>query len=291
MIWYYSLRPSDTAKTIHFHLYDTVYDQCTYEGDDKHSSRRHRLQRNGTQQMSLIQTCREVYQEAVQYLYEDSKFTLVLLAGLARPKDSLKTKHCIGRLESCQDLFGRMRHVTIVIQPGRKPKTSKFTARIAVLLKLIDYGRHFSHFCLQFNWHWAMSDCDPEDKRRREIYEACHPLREALMVRRNAIVKISTDRDTRGLLSIDSVASAGLGKVNLLPWHQDFVSSICKDNVLAAKCLERGAFSDRSVEPDQSSSGERTTVARWALILLSTPVTIPWAVGETLLRKKYKGEW
>jgi hypothetical protein len=118
IIWEFTLAPPVDSRPAHFHIYDRVYDSCTYEHPDCPMSTHRKNARRKAQQTSLLLTCRSVYEEALPWLYNHSAFKLVIFAGSARPKKSLKSKHCIGKLDDCKRVFQLMRSIHIVVQPG-----------------------------------------------------------------------------------------------------------------------------------------------------------------------------
>lgn len=144
-----TLSPPQGAKQPHFHIYDDVYDSCLYctqLNDQKYFRRR-------PVQISLLLTCRQAYEEAKFFLWKHSKFTLVICAGNPRPKEEVYGRNCLGSITKCKDLFSRMRHVTLVVQPGKRPEATKYAARVTELLEAMDYCQHVQILCLHLNFH------------------------------------------------------------------------------------------------------------------------------------------
>ena len=179
-IWSFALSPSETTRArdrpaAHFHIYDTVYDGCTYiEVDSAYKARRRNLV-----QMSLLLTCRAAYTEALKFLYEDTDFTLVLFAGRPRPNDcfdNLSARNCIGTIEECKTFFTRMRKVTLVIQPGKQPDAEKYAARVEELLTAMDYCRKVKELCLHFAFRSIILSYDDGEERFQTIVRAFYAL-------------------------------------------------------------------------------------------------------------------
>jgi hypothetical protein len=80
-IWSLVFAERQDAQPAHLHIYDTIYDSCTYEPRDVVGEE---ARRAGTQ-TALLRTCRSAHDEAVRYLYEDARFDLIVFAGKARP--------------------------------------------------------------------------------------------------------------------------------------------------------------------------------------------------------------
>lgn len=198
-VWAYALAPADESASPHFHIYDDVYDSCTY----KARSPDDREQRTKPTQMSLLLTCRAIYYEALQHLYDQTHFTLVLFAGRPRPGRSLggeegfralfadekipgpniAQRNRIGSLKDCKAVFARMRYVTAVIQPGSKPDTNMYTTRIASFLAAIDYGTNLRYLSLHFNFYVFMLECKNGKERFDAILNAFHVLADPLRSR------------------------------------------------------------------------------------------------------------
>ena len=90
-IWAYTFCESREA---HFDIFDRIYDSCTYKVP---SLTRQYCRRNPVR-TSLLLTCRAAYVEAVQYLYDNTRFTLAVCAG-RRETEIVKDHHCLGRLQ------------------------------------------------------------------------------------------------------------------------------------------------------------------------------------------------
>jgi hypothetical protein len=138
IIWRYILEGPTNARPAHFHVYDRVsvtltssvrhrnfnhrfrFDSCTYASRKSAWANHQANSRHNIRQISLLLTCRTIYEEALCYLYENTKFQLVILPGLARPRHRLSNKHCIGKLQDCDAIFARMEHVHLTVQPGEQ---------------------------------------------------------------------------------------------------------------------------------------------------------------------------
>ena len=292
-IWAYALAPGDDAKSAHLHVYDKVYDCCTYDLTAKHE----REKRERPKQMSLLMTCRAIYEEALHFLYDTSDFTVVLCAGLARPRTDLKKKNCMGKMEDCRELFLRMRRLTIVVQPGsRQPDAPKYAARISSFLGLIDFGKKLRYLCLQFNFHHYMGGFF---ERRDTIRKAFKPLCESLLPTCQAgklkyVVKV---RDRRRNANVADVVRQEcheqLGPCEVVTWLQR-----PREHEWASPCLARGTYGQDFCETEQglrlklSVRQEKVVLGvAGALYFLTLPVSLPVSSIEYVKRKRYKGEW
>ena len=224
-IWEFAFAPPRYAKPAHFHVYDQVYDACTYQppngGVAKYRAELRKKQTN----IALLMSCRRIYQEALRYLYDDAKFTLVVFAGL--PREHCRRKHSdrcksLGKIRDCEKLLRAMRHLTLIIQPGKSPHTGLYTARINELLNVLDHGKHLLSLNLIFNYHLEINDEDPEHKRRRQIISALYPLRQQLTPR----------------------IAAGKCTLNILGWTDDVDSNNKDDPTLTQLLCTLGAVSE-----------------------------------------------
>ena len=303
-IWKYALTPPYEAGSAHFHLYDEIYDCCTYEHPQDTQKRQD--SRGHLVQMSLLVTWKAIYEETVQILYQNSDFTLVLFPGLARPRNHLSGKRCLGTPKKCGHLFQRMRRVTIIVQPGEKANTRKDISRIAELLKLIESGRRMSYLALQFNWQYRMHVHDANYKSREAIVKAFYPLKVALGPRLKAnkrkkvkelefVVKISMDPKASMQPSLYKLR-AGFGKeCQIIPCFMPFSTyDPTKTHVWGDGCLERGAFGARGgwVQARRSRIAQqrRTDTVVLDAYFLAWPVSFPVTLAACVNRKRYKGE-
>ncbi|KAK5723910.1 hypothetical protein LTR17_013839 [Elasticomyces elasticus] len=143
-IWSNVLHASTHPTTAHFHIYgDTIIDSCTYDGERAMYHRSYALR------TALLRTCRAVYEDAVQVLYDETHFDLVVLAGLPRPykvqdyagrSRKLSDRHVLGRLQECEVLLRRIRHATLIVQPGRKPDAQQYERGLLAFVQALDGG-------------------------------------------------------------------------------------------------------------------------------------------------------
>lgn len=248
-VWQYVLVRPRGGKKAHFHVYDDVYNSCTYEFYQGETSLYQLLRRYHPTRMSLLMTCRAIYNEALQFLYNNARFTLVLLPGFARPYYNVKFASCrrLGKLQECQAMFRRMRDVTIIVQPGVQPKTSKYTARIAELLQVLDFGRQARKLVLHFNGHEDMFHYDRDFERRGAILDAFKPLGPPLAAKLES-KKVQLElrvwsRDGSYHPKLFDLQEA-LGSVKIVEWHplyawRDNTGDFAYENTV---CLRRGAF-------------------------------------------------
>lgn len=159
IIYDYLFHADPRAKPAHFHIYDKVFDGCTYEdvpskwpkpGNDIHLRRQRGLK------TAILRTSHAVYQEAVQFLYDNTIFELILLPGLLRPDLGRGGyRNCLGKPGACKQLH-RMRHVKIVAQPGKCPDVPRYITRIKRFLEDIEYGTRLWSLALDFRFHCLM---------------------------------------------------------------------------------------------------------------------------------------
>lgn len=273
------LPPPESENKPHFHIYDTVYDSCTYGEPKTQALRKHR-QRNPTQQISLLLTCRAAYQEALQFLYDDAEFSLVLFAGRARPDEGVYGRNCLGSIADCGSVFARMRKVTLIIQPGRRPQTEKYVARIEEVLRTMHFCKEVKELTLHFNFHgefFTMEDCS---LRLERIMTAFHVLANkpaALTIQTCALYPFERFQELQ----------TALPGSELRRW--------CKVSE-ADDCLLRGLVGKQW--HSELPPTRRRQVAEWSMVLTVTagwfvffPVTIPLTARQFVKRKRDKGEW
>jgi hypothetical protein len=163
-IWREALRSAapDDPKPAHFHVYDDVYDSCTYDPQSCDRSKTPSI-------VSLLQTCRAIHNEAVPVLYESQHFQLVVCAGQARPdlitkhdnsehdsaSSNLRRRNCLGKLtgKTVATVFGRIRYATIIIQAGRQPNLDRYSKRIQILSAALGQGVNLRLLDVCFNIH------------------------------------------------------------------------------------------------------------------------------------------
>ena len=306
MIWEYALAPPHHAQAAHFHIYDEVYNGCTYRDHRTGSGRVQAENREHPKQMCLLLTCRAIYEEALHFLYDNSKFVLVVIGGLARPYHNLKTERCrmLGKIQDCQTLFRRMRDLTIIVQPGKRPITSDYTARIAELLKAVDFGRHADKLCLHFNFHSGMQKWDPNYERRGAIIKAFFPLGDHLATTlRSGKMKLNIMAWSSDGVTWDAefwmlYLELGFSGVEITAWNPLHSSSVSRkdENV---RCLRHGGFArdeyprySAPIRTRKEKRKEDVKVGIWMTVwILALPVSFPMTLGATIARRKIKGEW
>ena len=185
-IWEYVLEPQRDVPPAHFHIFDEVFDACTYQKPRNGVAFHRARHRKAQEHIALLMSCRRIYHEALHYLYDHAHFTFVVLAGRARqycsPKYYDRCKN-LGKIEDCTELFQRVRYLTIIIQPGKNPHVDLYNARVQRLLKTLDFGRNLAGLRLIFNWRLEIGDHDPHHDHRTKIVEALHPLKHQLTTR------------------------------------------------------------------------------------------------------------
>ena len=163
-IWAYVLTPLHKAKSAHFHIYDEVIDSCTYKADSMTGI--YGALGNEGQRCALLRTCHAIYNELVEQIYNGTHFELVLFGDRVRPdfiyywndemprvQMTVRSRDCnrLGKLSECS-LFTRMRHVTIIVQPGALPRVPAYTERVASLLSALDHSKSMRTLSIRFNF-------------------------------------------------------------------------------------------------------------------------------------------
>ncbi|KAK5705091.1 hypothetical protein LTR97_002205 [Elasticomyces elasticus] len=154
-IWSNVLHASTDPTTAHFHIYgDTIIDSCTYDGEKAMYHRSYALR------TALLRSCRAVYEDAVQVLYDETHFDLVVLAGLPRPykvqdyagrSRKLSDRHVLGSLQECEVQLRRIRHATLIVQPGRKPDAQKYEQGLIAFVQALKGGAHLRTLRIYLN--------------------------------------------------------------------------------------------------------------------------------------------
>lgn len=162
-IWEHVLAFAEDERPPHFHLYDKVYDSCMYRAQSKECAQKRREAYGHT---ALLRTCRVIYNEALPMLYKNTHFELVLFAGKARWKydlmwdtaplfnqheHDLVLRNNLGELARCPQLK-RIRHATVVVQPGESPDVKAYKKRIEDFLAAVAYGGGLKTFSIKFNF-------------------------------------------------------------------------------------------------------------------------------------------
>lgn len=308
-IWQLALAPLPSARPAHFHIYDRVYTSCTYVNHDSSDGRVRLWNRVNGKQMSLLLTCHRICNEAKSILWETSEFTLVVLAGRARPWLNVNRRNNLGQLEDCKQLFQRMRTVNLVVQAGKIPNAPKFAARIAEVLRVLDHGRRLTRLKLSFNFHQYMEMWDRNSQRKSTIVAAFEPLREHLRARRES--------SKLQLQIVVPSSSSGRSPDDLSTLH-DFLGLPAPDTWGPVSrverrlrwkgepkdlCQQRGAYGSEGAHRRQlhqsrprPTNGERVKegmvdMAYLATSVLLSPVVVPAAFGAIVYMKVIKGEW
>lgn len=170
-IWKYTLARDWSEPAPHFHIEDQVLHSCTdvaLISCEKSAGRRP----TGT---GLLLTCRAAYMEAVQFLYEQRHFTLVVVSSHSGPG----YKPCrtpLGTLDRWERLLSHMRYVTLIIQPGGRPRRQEFIGRIEKLLDAANYFWRARELCVHFNLHRGFMRDRGGAQRFQEIAQALCPL-------------------------------------------------------------------------------------------------------------------
>ncbi|KAK3697501.1 hypothetical protein LTR37_017447 [Vermiconidia calcicola] len=309
LVWQLALAPSPSGRPAHFHVYDKVHTSCTYVNHDSSDGRVRHWNRVNGKQMSLLLTCRAIQQEAQHFLWETSEFTLVVLAGSARPWVNVNRRNNLGQLKDCKELFLRMRTVNLVVQAGKIPNAPKFAARIVEVLRVLDFGQRLTRLKLSFNFHQYMEMWDRNSERKSTIVAAFEPLREHLrapMESGKLQLQIVAPSSSSGR-SPDDVSTVHdfLGLPEPDTWGP--VSRVERRVSWKGEpkdiCQQRGAYGSEGAHRRQlhqsrppPTNGERVKKELVDLAYLATsvflsPVVVPAAFGAIVYMKVIKGEW
>ena len=325
-IWVEVLRQPEGAKPAHFHIWDTVWDSCTYDPARIKQSRRARKSCLTT---ASLRTCHAIHDEAVQMLYENAKFELVVLPGRARPEElvknespalielrrNLEKRNCVGRLAECGGLLRRIRYATVVVQAGRHPDMKLYRKHVAKFLEVIDWGKKLKYMCVRFDLHAGM-----EPSGLAPMVEALLPLKDGQVADADKFRPMARRREVEVVANIcpnvDWDAAFvrqqldSLQHALQLPHHKvkvrGLVSSVAilgastaaDDIGTSACCLVRGVYGRKyyapSTPPKTTKQLKREKLLENAAgvfcVTVLSPITFVCVAVEYVKRKRDKGE-
>lgn len=290
-IWKEVLTRPEGAKPVHFHIYNKVYDSCTYDprtagpGPDRQQA----------VTTALLRTCHSIYDEAVQYLYDSAHFELVLLPGTARPsmivpgghpsgqvsRKNVEKRNCLGEISHCAELLRRVRRATVVLQPGAFPSVSPYRKRVEAFLQAIEYGEKLKELSIIFSVHWETDS--PQHSWIPGITRALLPLAaQPHDPRREGAIKAATHfHDEEKVKSVDNALAplrAAFGLASSKTFHT--TESV-------NPCLHRGAWGHPLPTHD---AGDLEIVCVIVAFVCLSAVTVPLAVLVERKRKRLKGQ-
>ncbi|KAK5137271.1 hypothetical protein LTR08_000241 [Meristemomyces frigidus] len=295
LIWELVLAPPPNAKPAHFHIYDDIWDSCTYEPQDL-EARMHSPRKAGLRS-ALLRTCSAIYSEAAQELYNNVQFELVLMAGHVRPDcvhdseygpgfhNNIEHRNRLGKLDQSILTFPRIRLATIVVQPCTAiPRVAAYTKRISKLLKALDYGSRTTQLTIKFNF----ADDTNVASVVAPIAKAFLPLADHGVAARRQLklvhyVPIHTTPDYDDAVAILHVALWPSGARTAVPTARDPRSTMSR----VGSCAVRGAHGKRTADP-LVTRGEKACYV--ALVVGTLPLFWPLWVRAYVRRKKAKGE-
>ncbi|EMC95184.1 hypothetical protein BAUCODRAFT_35177 [Baudoinia panamericana UAMH 10762] len=308
-VWRHVLESPTGSEPAHFHIYDRVVDSCTYSSYEKLNN--DWLRRQRTPVTSILRTCRVIYSEAIQILYDSTDFELVLLAGLPRPKhvsdgkrdrDNLYHRNGLGRPEQCKHMLQRIRRATIVLQPGESPSAVRYQRRLQDFFSAIDYGRHMEQLTVRINVGWrrgrkprySEQGSDALNIISKSLYPVISP--EPLsttMRKRRVTLSLPTDEHGRKQEALGVWLrllrfNVNNPELNIIDWQPQ------REHKGGSSCLARGAFGDQTWATDTSVRPATTVrlrdlipdVPMYLLVLALTPAILIWEAH----RKVEKGE-
>ncbi|KAK3631172.1 hypothetical protein LTR56_014876 [Elasticomyces elasticus] len=280
-IWSNVLHASTHPTTAHFHIYgDTIIDSCTYDGEKAMYHRSYALR------TALLRTCRAVYEDAVQVLYDETHFDLVVLAGLPRPykvqdyagrSRKLSDRHVLGRLQECEVLLRRIRHATLIVQPGRKPDAQKYEQGLLAFVQALAGGAQLRTLRIYLNIGRSVTGAVTPDGLR--TLKAATKILATQIVRKPSRERRTTVRRCESLAETDrdiGIARAILSHVLEAEDRDDPLPFVTKDDI----CLARGLSSPDPSLHQLSSLGvwERRAkeIGMGAFMVVTSPIWVPW---------------
>ncbi|KAK4548028.1 hypothetical protein LTR36_010748 [Oleoguttula mirabilis] len=314
-------RPED-AKPAHFHVYDEVYDSCTY---DPLSAAVESHARKVAEKTALLRTCQAIYAESVQYLYDSADFELVLLPGRARPEriyrddgpsrkgldhNLAKRNGPVGKLGDCGALLRRIRRATIIVQPGHSPDVKAYRRRIEDFLAVIANGEKLRYLCVKLNVHAAM---DLHRQRGFEVMiDALKPLGQRTpqgpsgqCLEREVVLAPGVHSSALPTRGYDETFERGIDSLQLaLGVPDEKVRYWCstgrhysRESERREQCILRGASGRLHWPPLRARpkwEKRRQAVEDWVgmavCLTVALPVVAPMAVVKYVQRKRDKGE-
>ncbi|KAK3117425.1 hypothetical protein LTR53_001264 [Teratosphaeriaceae sp. CCFEE 6253] len=252
-----------SASHPHFHIYDCVLTSCTYDPSPPATPRSTRA----LARTALLRTSKLVCAEATETLYETTYFDLVIVAGHARPHGvkcertgavvRLRDRTSLGTLAQCGALLRRIRHATLVIQPGRKPNPKRYAERVVAVLQAMGGGVNLRTLGIKFNiGHSVVVDVNaasvngltklvlhPEGLEALDLVFAAFDAQLVPRVGRRVDIKVvgGPDRDgaiDQGIADLFSVLGLGVPQVGPgVAGGSPFVGETRE-----VRCLKRGAL-------------------------------------------------
>ncbi|KAF2773176.1 hypothetical protein EJ03DRAFT_348212 [Teratosphaeria nubilosa] len=180
-IWDYALSLRGNSRVVHFHIYNHVYNCCTYSGRSTEPPDASSELNRAT---GLLRTCKAIYEEAVPLLYKQVRFELVLFSGRVRPevpnvlrgtKEESWKDSKIGKVKRCAT-FALMNDITIVLQPALYLDSRQYERRIASLLKALNFGQNASKLALIFNIPGPSDNITAAERWAASVVQALMPL-------------------------------------------------------------------------------------------------------------------
>ncbi|KAK5122152.1 hypothetical protein LTR85_004398 [Meristemomyces frigidus] len=278
-IWAYTLAFPDDGKTVHFHIYAEVFDSCTYQAQMPASLVRRRAARH----TALLRTCHAVHDETVQLLYDDRHFELVLFSGLPRPNKiattrdkhegsrDLRERNCLGMINDCAQLR-RLRHATIIVQPGRFPKTTTYARRVTALLEALEFGQRMKSLDIRLNFAYGTGVTRPT----QTIIKAFQPL---ALHKGHARRELTLSSGLPHARYTNAMRSCLAELQAALTIEGDPMSFFDSDHD-ESECFGRGTFGGDPAHPtshyDTMSKGDKALA--WALFVGLFPIIWPWVL-------------
>ena len=283
-IWTYVLHSPGQAYTAHFHIYNDVYDSCTYLAQSLATQ----YERRAARQTALLRTCHAIHDEAVQKLY-DTHFELVLFNGHVRPADlleprvvlhNLRRRNCLGG-STHWSYWARIRYATIVVQPGRFPRVSSYACRLDRLLNVLSQSVELQTLNIKFNLRRKME----VSMYARDLIKPFLTLRRrAGMQRTRVTLEPCTPR--RGEAEFRSAieqlqVALGLEAGEVVFWKQH------RNEYNPYDCMVRSAYGE-FLGAHHMPLWKEVSIGLGVFVCL--PIIVPLGMGYQVWRKWVKGE-
>ncbi|TKA77646.1 hypothetical protein B0A55_04607 [Friedmanniomyces simplex] len=280
MIWTYTLHASTHSERAHFHIYDEIIDSCTYDAE---TDRYHRIHAPRT---AVLRTCRAVYEDAVQILYDYTSFDLVVLAGLPRPYKvhdkegrvkKLSDRYVLGKIGECTQLLERIRHATLIVQPGRKPDARKYERRLVRFTKALGGGNYLRSLSIQIIiGRTPQNMLSPEGIRAFTLATSAlstHLIAEPETPRHTTIMigcvrNVVPTEFHAGLLKLQALAVASKAPRPDQMFQWDLIAHKCV-------CMKHGAYSESAMQAASGGPRQPMSGMEWVVLMVALPMFIP----------------
>ncbi|KAK3670316.1 hypothetical protein LTR78_009770 [Recurvomyces mirabilis] len=310
-VWQYAF--AEVSQTPHLHIYDRIFDSCI--DDPRDISRSHIEQRKSAPNTAVLRSCRRIHDEVIKLIYETPHFELVVFPGRARPEyidhfdtsmrrttivaHNLRDRNCIGELAKCT-MLRRIKHATIILQPGRHTDIERYRERLASFLAAIENGKHFETLCISLCPRMARMSLDGEDLKH--CLEVLRPLNQAAATASSFTILPYEHHWTFSLWTIPGPISGLLQQV--LPDATVEPQGTYRDKIMRDECYTYGLFRVRywnmppAPLPSQATSHPHLRdvtrkcrkVLLYSTLSLFSPLIAVILVADEMYHRKKKGQ-